>query len=103
LQPNKKRGKYKMKIVGVRLETGVYNEKPWKKYVLTCEHDRKEGEFALGSNCYVFNIKGTDFENLLKGFGIDVVDMSDLLGRNITGIYYNKYQKISGFTLADGE
>jgi len=90
-----------MEIVGVRIESGVYNEKPWKKYLITCTHDQKDGEFEVGTNCYVFSIKGQYFEDLLSDMDLSIKDIPSLFGKKIKNFYYDKYQKINSFTLGD--
>lgn len=89
-----------MKIVGIRKESGVYQEKPWTSYSVTCEHEKKESDLNLwGSSCDVFRIKGSDFDKFCMMYSIK--DASELLGKNIVSTYYNAYGKVSGFGLGE--
>jgi hypothetical protein len=87
-----------MKIVGIRKESGVYNQKPWESYVLTCMHDLRESDSDCdGTCCDCLRIKKADLESVFTQYGL--TSSKDLIGLNILNVYYNQYRKICGFAL----
>lgn len=89
-----------MKIVGIRKESGKYNDKPWTSYIVTCEHEKKDSdELSVGSNCDVYRVRGVDFDHTMMTYKAS--DVSEFIGKSIAQVYYNQYGKVSGFVLGD--
>lgn len=95
---NKYMGKKNMKIIGVEIQKGIYNDKEWRNYYLTIQKNKKKESdeiWGIVSNGKPVKVKPEIFDTFLKVNGLT---QASICGKDVE-FFYDRFGNLSQLAL----